>query len=228
MNSVNIFSYRLAKLIHLVGASKKDFAKVLGVSPSYITQLTSKEGKEPSPAFIKLISRTFGVSEKWLVGELGGEDLFGYAMSKSAYESQLAGMRTKLRGLLEIKAIELPQEEFKSEESETALIASKQHDQYQAMPAWQHMVLDAIEAAIRTEIRAKERSPVEPNDMRLEHIKWWLDEFWKRGDEEKHAWLLVEMQRNFPEFKEWLDDRKKLQETLEKWRNEPGSIKYDF
>ena len=229
MNRVNIFAYRLAKLIKLCGASKKDFAAVLGVSPSYITQLTTKEGKEPSPAFTKLISRTFGISEKWLIGELAGDDIFGCSMSKSAFESQLAGLRTKLRELLELKAIEVPQQEFKSGEPEAPPVESRQQkEKRQDMPAWQHMVLDAIEEVIRTEIRSIERSPVEPNDMRLEQIKWWLDEFWKRGDEEKHAWLLVEMQRNFPEFKEWLENRKKLQEALEKWRNEPGSNEYDF
>lgn len=117
MNSFNYFPQRLYKLIRLLGASKKDFAAVMGVSASYITQLTTKEEKEPSASFTKLIARTFEISEKWLRGELDENDIFGYAMSQSAYESHLAGLRTKFRKIVEIKIIGPPTDGDKAYET---------------------------------------------------------------------------------------------------------------
>jgi len=48
-------------------------------------------------------------------------------------------------------------------------------------------------------------------DIPREQIKQWIDDFWKDLDEEKRAWLIVEMKRQFPEFVEWI---KKNEESL--------------
>lgn len=37
-----------------------------------------------------------------------------------------------------------------------------------------------------------------------ERIKQWLDFFWAQADEKEKAWLEIEFERLFPEYKEWL------------------------
>ena len=105
MNSQNLFSQRFFKLIWLLGASKKNIAAILGVSPSHITQLTTDKGKGPSPALTKLIAMTFEVSEEWLTGELAEGDIFGYSMSKSEYEARVANLRVRYKGLSDLRTI---------------------------------------------------------------------------------------------------------------------------
>jgi hypothetical protein len=44
--------------------------------------------------------------------------------------------------------------------------------------------------------------------MPKEKIKRWLDDFWKKSDNETRVWLEVEIKRRFPEFNEWLQKQK--------------------
>ncbi len=52
------------------------------------------------------------------------------------------------------------------------------------------------------------RIPLELRDAQLYNVRKWLDEFWKKATEEEKVWLYVELQRAFPEFKEWIKKRK--------------------
>lgn len=54
-----------------------------------------------------------------------------------------------------------------------------------------------------------------------EHIKQWIDDFWKDLDEEKRVWLIVEMKRQFPEFALWLE---KNEESLSEQNTSPDSV----
>lgn len=58
-------------------------------------------------------------------------------------------------------------------------------------------------------------------DIPREHIKQWIDDFWKDLDEEKRVWLIVEMKRQFPEFVEWL---KKNEESLSEQNTYPDTV----
>lgn len=58
-------------------------------------------------------------------------------------------------------------------------------------------------------------------DIPREHIKQWIDDFWKDLDEEKRVWLIVEMKRQFPEFALWLE---KNEESLSEQNTSPDSV----
>ena len=103
MNTDNLFSDRLNWLIMETGAKKNKLAELLGVSPAYITKLTGKELKEPSDSFIKLISRTFKISEEWLRGENVG--VFGVLNNQSEFETKRTQLRMLYEELCELKNI---------------------------------------------------------------------------------------------------------------------------
>jgi transcriptional regulator with XRE-family HTH domain len=58
---------------------------------------------------------------------------------------------------------------------------------------------------------SKKVVPVE--DIPKEKMKTWIDEFWQNASEDEKAWLRVEFQRAFPEFKEWLMKKQREVET---------------
>lgn len=59
-------------------------------------------------------------------------------------------------------------------------------------------------------------------DLPKEHIKEWIDDFWKTASEDEKAWLKTEFPRAFPEYKKWL--QKKLgRDTAEDGGVEPKS-----
>jgi len=49
---------------------------------------------------------------------------------------------------------------------------------------------------------SKKVVPIE--DIPKEKMKTWIDEFWQNASEDEKAWLRIEFQRAFPEFKDWL------------------------
>ena len=58
--------------------------------------------------------------------------------------------------------------------------------------------------------------PLELRDLQMYNIRKWSDEFWVKATEEERAWLYVELQRAFPEFKEWIKKREKKLGALDK------------
>jgi transcriptional regulator with XRE-family HTH domain len=58
---------------------------------------------------------------------------------------------------------------------------------------------------------SKKVVPVE--DIPKEKMKTWIDEFWQNASEDEKAWLRIEFQRAFPEFKEWLIKKQREVET---------------
>lgn len=46
--------------------------------------------------------------------------------------------------------------------------------------------------------------PLELRDDRINHMYAWIDDFWEKSTEEERAWFYIELQRAFPEFKEWI------------------------
>jgi len=44
-------------------------------------------------------------------------------------------------------------------------------------------------------------------DIPVEKIKMWLDEFWAGADPKQKAWLEIEFERHFPEYREWLEKK---------------------
>jgi transcriptional regulator with XRE-family HTH domain len=59
---------------------------------------------------------------------------------------------------------------------------------------------DVAEEGQFIEGRSNDRADALPK----ERIKQWLDFFWAQADEKEKAWLEIEFQRRFPEYKEWL------------------------
>ena len=51
------------------------------------------------------------------------------------------------------------------------------------------------------------KRPVEIKDIPKENIKEWLDEFWGKASDKERAWLEIEFERTFPEYKEWLQKK---------------------
>jgi len=39
----------------------------------------------------------------------------------------------------------------------------------------------------------------------VDQIRDWLKDWWAQADEKKRNWLEIEMERTFPEYREWLD-----------------------
>lgn len=46
--------------------------------------------------------------------------------------------------------------------------------------------------------------PLELRDDRMYFMNKWIDDFWEKSTEEERAWFYIELQRAFPEFKEWI------------------------
>jgi len=46
--------------------------------------------------------------------------------------------------------------------------------------------------------------PLELRDERMYNMNAWTDDFWEKSTEEERAWFYIELQRTFPEFKEWI------------------------
>ena len=43
----------------------------------------------------------------------------------------------------------------------------------------------------------------------LDHFKAWLEEFWVDASEQERAWLTVQMQMAFPQYRDWLQEKKR-------------------
>jgi len=42
---------------------------------------------------------------------------------------------------------------------------------------------------------------------KVDQIRDWLKDWWAQADEKKRIWLEIEMERLFPEYREWLDKK---------------------
>ncbi len=51
---------------------------------------------------------------------------------------------------------------------------------------------------------SKAKKPINIKDIPKENIKKWLDEFWAKATDEERAWLKIQFEKAFPEYKEWL------------------------
>ncbi len=82
-------------------------------------------------------------------------------------------------------------------------------------PTWGFALVSSVEGLIEEEVerrvRASARADVDP---RLRDLKWWLEDFWKDADEERRTWLIVEMKRVYPEFREWIGRKEKQEKSL--------------
>jgi len=71
---------RIRFLRKSMGLTQKEFAKKIGITQGYLTEVESGK-KQPSEKVLKLISHTFGVSYEWLkygkgeMWEKGGEEV---------------------------------------------------------------------------------------------------------------------------------------------------------
>lgn len=50
-------------------------------------------------------------------------------------------------------------------------------------------------------------STMDIKDVPLYNVKAWLDEFWANASDKQKAWLEVEVERCFPEYKAWLSKK---------------------
>jgi len=70
-----------------------------------------------------------------------------------------------------------------------------------------------INAALRT-------VPLELRNKQLYYIGRWVDVFWEKATEEERAWLYVELQRVFPEFKKWIQEEEaELERSFNEFSN---------
>lgn len=58
---------RINEIKYKLGINTADFARLTGVSPRYITDITSGRSKEPRPSFLAAIVSSTGVSPSWLL-----------------------------------------------------------------------------------------------------------------------------------------------------------------
>ncbi len=58
---------RLNRMIKQLGLRKNEFAKIMGVSPAYISMLTNGKKTNPSIRFIESLQRNFGANPAWLL-----------------------------------------------------------------------------------------------------------------------------------------------------------------
>ena len=93
--------------------------------------------------------------------------------------------------------------------------AAESAGEYSEAPHW-HLALTRavggiIEAEAERRLRELARKEIDP---RLRDLKWWLEDFWKDADEERRTWLIVEMKRVYPEFREWLESKEKKEKSI--------------
>jgi transcriptional regulator with XRE-family HTH domain len=93
--------------------------------------------------------------------------------------------------------------------------AAEAAGEYSKAPHW-HMALTRavagiVEAEAERRLRELARKEIDP---RLRDLKWWIEDFWKDADEERRTWLIVEMKRVYPEFREWLESKEKKEKSI--------------
>ena len=76
MSDSSTIGKRIEKIIDVSNIKKVDFARIVKIDQSYVTQLI-KGKNQPSDRLIDIICREFGVNEVWLrTGEGGDENMF--------------------------------------------------------------------------------------------------------------------------------------------------------
>ena len=82
-------------------------------------------------------------------------------------------------------------------------------------PPWGFALVSSVEELIDGEVERRIRDRARADiDPRLRDLKWWLEDFWKDADEERRTWLIVEMKRVYPEFREWLELKERKEKSI--------------
>ncbi len=74
--------------------------------------------------------------------------------------------------------------------------------------------------------RELRKIPLELRNEQLYKIGKWLDVFWEKATEDERTWFYIELQKTFPEFKDWLGkEERNLENSFNRLFKKGGGIR---